>query len=74
MLVCAAAGPPNQVDWTANTLEDGFYTCGSNVHQIGVMLSKYLEPNSSSSEDMEFVSLLQSKVSADVALQHAWLL
>ena len=65
--------------WTPDTLDNGCFTFGSDVFQIGVML-KALRADllSHKRQDLPLdaiglLQLLESKVPADEALQHAWL-
>ena len=68
-----------QLAWTPDTLDNGCFTFGSDVFQIGVMLSalradllahkrQELPPDA-----IDFLQVLESKVPANEALQHAWL-
>ena len=65
--------------YTTSTLDaDGNYTTGSDVHQLGVLLEKWLlspiaESADSSGQVSDLVKHLRSKVTASVALSHAWL-
>ncbi|KAL3151025.1 hypothetical protein ABBQ38_012896 [Trebouxia sp. C0009 RCD-2024] len=67
--------PPAQTGWTTETLDNGCFTFGSDIYQIGVMLSELLErstdPVPSAAADL--VHVLKSKVSANEALKHTWL-
>lgn len=71
--------PPVQLAWTLDTLDNGCFTFGSDVFQIGVMLSalradllthkcQELPPDA-----IDLLRVLKSKVPASEALQHAWL-
>ncbi|DBB05698.1 TPA: hypothetical protein ACH3X1_012307 [Trebouxia sp. C0004] len=71
--------PPVQLAWTPDTLDNGCFTFGSDVFQIGVMLSalrvdllthkrQELPPDA-----IDFLQVLKRKVPANEALQHAWL-
>ena len=66
-------------DWTSSTLDaDGNYTTGSDVHQLGILLEKWLMFPIAASADIagqasHLVNVLKGKVDADVALRHPWL-
>ena len=70
---------PRLTDWTDGTLDaDGNYTTGSDVHQRGVLLGKWLSSPPAASADSagqanDLVEVLKSKVDAHAALDHAWL-
>lgn len=51
------------------------FTFGSNVYQIGVMMDKLLKGRSQDipSDVVGLLQMLQNKVAANEALQHAWL-
>lgn len=65
--------PPALMDWTPDTLDDGCFTFGSDVYQIGVMLGELLKYHDVPSDAASLLQLLNSKVSANEGLQHAWL-
>ena len=68
-----------QLARTSDTLDNGCFTFGSDVLQVGVMLSalradllthkrQELPPDA-----IDLIQVLKSKVPANEALQHAWL-
>lgn len=67
------------VAWTPDTLDNGCFTFGSDVFQIGVMLRALRADHLShkcQDRPLNAIGLLQdleSKVAANEALQHAWL-
>ncbi|KAL3163146.1 hypothetical protein ABBQ32_009556 [Trebouxia sp. C0010 RCD-2024] len=71
--------PPVQLAWTPDTLDNGCFTFGSDVFQIGVMLSALrAEFLSHKCQELplgaiDFLQVLKSKVPANEALQHVWL-
>ena len=81
MVVLQVSGTniPRLTDWTDGTLDaDGNYTTGSDVHQLGVLLGKWLSSPTAASADnagqaSDLVKVLKSKVDAHAALDHAWL-
>ena len=68
-----------QLAWTPDTLDDGCFTFGSDVFQIGVMLSALRadllthKRQELPLDAIDFLQVLQNKVPANEALQHAWL-
>ena len=70
---------PTLKDWTDGTLDaDGNYTTGSDVHQLGILLEKWLSSSIAASADSsgqasDLLNALKSKVDAYEALHHAWL-
>lgn len=64
-------------DWTSDTLDaDGNYTTGSDVHQLGVLLEKWLSVSTTADNHEQasnLVEVLKSKVHAHEALCHPWL-
>ena len=62
-------------DWTTDMLDDGCFTFGSDVYQIGVMMDKLLKSRSQDilSDAIGPPQMLRNKISANEALQHAWL-
>lgn len=65
-----------QLAWTPDTLDNGCFTFGSDVFQIGVMLSALraeLLTQELPLDAIDFLQVLKSKVPAHEALQHAWL-
>ena len=70
---------PRLTDWTDDTLDaGGSYTTGSDVHQLGVLLWKWLSLPTAASADSagqasDLVKVLKSKTDAHAALDHAWL-
>ena len=79
MLQVGGSDIPPLTDWTDGTLDaDGNYTTGSDVHQLGVLLEKWLSfPIAALADNAGLVSdlvkVLKSKVHAHAALNHAWL-
>ncbi|DBB14135.1 TPA: hypothetical protein ACH3X3_001087 [Trebouxia sp. C0006] len=71
--------PPMQLAWTPDTLDNGCFTFGSDVFQIGVMLSALRaellthKRQELPLDAIDFLQVLKSKVPAHEALQHAWL-
>ncbi|DBA96654.1 TPA: hypothetical protein ACH3X1_015511 [Trebouxia sp. C0004] len=71
--------PPVQLAWTPDTLDDGCFTFGSDVFQIGVMLNGLRadllthQRQELPLDAIDFLQVLKSKVPANEALQHAWL-
>ena len=70
---------PPLTDWTDGTLDaDGNYTTGSDVHQLGILLEKWLSfpiaaVADNAGQASTLVKDLKSKVDAHAALQHPWL-
>ncbi len=68
-----------QLAWTPDTLDNGCFTFGSDVFQIGVMLSALREGLLTHNRQdlpldaIDLIQVLKSKVPANEALQHAWL-
>ncbi len=68
-----------QLAWTPDTLDNGCFTFGSDVFQIGVMLSALRaellthKRQELPLDAIDFLQVLKSKVPAHEALQHAWL-
>ena len=68
-----------QLAWTPETLDNGCFTLGSDVFQIGVMLSALRadllthKRQELPLDAIDFLQVLQNKVPANEALQHAWL-
>ncbi|DBB14126.1 TPA: hypothetical protein ACH3X3_001078 [Trebouxia sp. C0006] len=71
--------PPMQLAWTPDRLDNGCFTFGSDVFQIGVMLSALRaellthKRQELPLDAIDFLQVLKSKVPAHEALQHAWL-
>ena len=71
--------PPVQLAWTLDTLDNGCFTFGSDVFQIGVMMTALradLLTHKCQELPLDAIDLLQSlksEVPANEALQHAWL-
>ena len=68
-----------QLAWTPDTLDNGCFTFGSDVFQIGVMFCALRaellthKRQELSLDGIDFLQVLKSKVPANEALQHAWL-
>lgn len=71
--------PPEQTAWTRETLDNGYFTFGSDVFQIGVMMTALradLLTHQSQGLPSDAIDLLESlrrKLPANEALQHPWL-
>ena len=68
-----------QLAWTPDTLDNGCFTFGSDVFQIGVMLSALRadllthKRQELPSDAIDLLKVLRRKAPANEALQHAWL-